>query len=82
MKLNRIQIKIFEKLSKEKGIDADDYVNQYSMEFIALGKPFKRSLGSVSIPDSLAVSAMRTILAPQFCNFSINAILSIDGVIE
>jgi hypothetical protein len=34
MKLNRIQIKIFEKLSKEKGIDADDYVNQYSMEFI------------------------------------------------
>ncbi|WP_319574078.1 hypothetical protein [uncultured Desulfobacter sp.] len=34
MKLNRIQIKIFEKLSKEKGIDPDDYINQYSMEFI------------------------------------------------
>lgn len=34
MKLNRIQIMIFEKLSKEKGIDADDYINQYSMEFI------------------------------------------------
>lgn len=34
MKLNRIQIKIFEKLSKEKGIGADDYINQYSMEFI------------------------------------------------
>lgn len=34
MKLNRIQIKIFDKLSKEKGLDADDYINQYSMEFI------------------------------------------------
>lgn len=34
MKLNRIQIKIFEKLGKEKGIEADDYIKQYSMEFI------------------------------------------------
>ncbi|NDY72573.1 hypothetical protein [Desulfobacter hydrogenophilus] len=34
MKLNRIQIKIFEKLSKEKGIEADDYIKQFSMEFI------------------------------------------------
>ena len=34
MKLNRIQIKIFDKLSKEKGIDTDDYIKQYSMEFI------------------------------------------------
>lgn len=34
MKLNRIQIKIFEKLSKENDMDADDYIKQNSMEFI------------------------------------------------
>lgn len=34
MKLNRIQILIFEKLSKEKGLKTDDYIKQYSMEFI------------------------------------------------
>ena len=34
MKLNRIQIKIFEKLSKEKSLETDDYIKQYSMEFI------------------------------------------------
>lgn len=27
---------IFNKLSKEKNLDADDYVKQYSMEFICL----------------------------------------------
>jgi hypothetical protein len=36
MKLNRIQIMIFKKLSKEKNLDADDYIKQYSMEFICL----------------------------------------------
>ena len=36
MKLNRIQIKIFEKLSKEKKLDADDYIKQYCMEFIGV----------------------------------------------
>ncbi|HAR33085.1 MAG TPA: hypothetical protein DCR95_03060 [Desulfobacter sp.] len=36
MKLNRIQIMIFKKLSKEKGLDADDYIQQYSMEFICM----------------------------------------------
>lgn len=36
MKLNRIQIKIFEKLSKDQGLDADDYIKQYSMEFICV----------------------------------------------
>ena len=34
MKLNRIQIMIFEKLSKEKSIEVDDYIKQYSIEFI------------------------------------------------
>ena len=34
MKLNRIQIKIFEKLSKEKGLETDDYIRQYSTKFI------------------------------------------------
>lgn len=36
MPLNRIQIKIFEKLSKEKELETDDYIKQYSMEFIAM----------------------------------------------
>ncbi|WP_428161248.1 hypothetical protein [Desulfobacter sp.] len=36
MKLNRIQIMIFKKLSKEKGLDADGYIQQYSMEFICM----------------------------------------------
>ena len=34
MKLNRIQIMIFEKLCKEKGLETDDYIKQYSTEFI------------------------------------------------
>ncbi|BBO83968.1 hypothetical protein DSCO28_45340 [Desulfosarcina ovata subsp. sediminis] len=48
----------------------------------ALENPFKRSFGSVSIPDSLAISATRTMLAPQLSNFSINAVLSINDFIE
>nr|WP_319494313.1 hypothetical protein [uncultured Desulfobacter sp.] len=36
MKLNRIQVMIFNKLSKEKNLDADAYIKQYSMEFICL----------------------------------------------
>lgn len=36
MQLNRIQVMIFNKLSKEKNLDADDYIKQYSMEFICL----------------------------------------------
>lgn len=27
---------IFKKLSKEKGLDADDYIQQYSIEFICM----------------------------------------------
>lgn len=34
MKLNRIQVMIFEKLSKEKGLEADDYIKQNSVKFI------------------------------------------------
>jgi len=34
MQLNRIQIKILEKLSKEKELEANDYIKHYSMEFI------------------------------------------------
>jgi hypothetical protein len=34
MKLNRIQIKIFEKLSREKGLETDAFIEQYSCEFI------------------------------------------------
>lgn len=36
MKLNRIQIKIFEKLSREKGLETDAFVKQYSFEFIGI----------------------------------------------
>lgn len=36
MKLNRIQVRIFEKLSKEKGLENDDYIKQYSIEFIGM----------------------------------------------
>ena len=36
MNLNRIQIKIFEKLSREKGLETDALVKQYSMEFIGV----------------------------------------------
>ncbi|WP_394698517.1 hypothetical protein [uncultured Desulfobacter sp.] len=45
MKLNRIQIMIFNKLSKEKNLDVDDYIKQYSMEFICLQRD---SLGELS----------------------------------
>jgi len=34
MKLNRIQILIFKKLSKEKDLEVDVYIKQYSVEFI------------------------------------------------
>jgi hypothetical protein len=34
MNLNRIQIMIFEKLSKNMGIETDAYIKQFSMEFI------------------------------------------------
>jgi len=36
MKLNTIQVSIFKKLSKEKGLEVDCYVEKYSMEFINL----------------------------------------------
>ncbi|SMF16801.1 hypothetical protein SAMN06295933_1992 [Desulfovibrio gilichinskyi] len=36
MKLNIIQVSIFKKLSKEKGLEVDSYVEKYSMEFINL----------------------------------------------
>lgn len=44
MDLNRIQIRIFENLSKDKGIDADDYIKQYSMEFINLQRDSLKDL--------------------------------------
>jgi len=34
MTLNRIQIKIFEKLSKEKGLEVDAFIKRYAVEFI------------------------------------------------
>ena len=34
MKLNRIQESIFKKLSKDKDLEVDEYIQQYSMEFI------------------------------------------------
>ena len=36
MNLNRIQVAIFDKLSKDKGLEVDAYIKQYSMEFICL----------------------------------------------
>ncbi|WP_320044456.1 hypothetical protein [uncultured Desulfobacter sp.] len=36
---------IFNKLSKEKNLDVDDYIKQYSMEFICLQRD---SLGELS----------------------------------
>ncbi len=36
MKLNTIQVSIFKKLSKEKGLEVDYYVEKYSTEFINL----------------------------------------------
>jgi len=36
MKLNRIQIKIFEKLSSEKGLETDAFIKRYSLEFIGI----------------------------------------------
>lgn len=36
MNVNRIQVMIFKKLSKEKEIDVDDYVKRYSMDFICM----------------------------------------------
>jgi len=44
MKLNRIQILIFEKLSKERGLKADDYIRQYSKEFIDIQRDELRDL--------------------------------------
>jgi hypothetical protein len=34
MKLNRIQIMIFKKLGREKGLDADAYVQNHAVEYI------------------------------------------------
>lgn len=45
MKLNRIQIQIFAKLSKEKGLETDDYIKQYSTEFIAMQRDGLLDLG-------------------------------------
>ena len=36
MDLNRIQIKIFEKLSKDAGLETDAFIKQNSMEFIGI----------------------------------------------
>ena len=38
LNLNRIQIKIFEKLSKDKGLAPDDFIKEYSCEFIGVPK--------------------------------------------
>lgn len=34
MNLNRIQISIFKKLSKERNLEVDSYIKEYAMEFI------------------------------------------------
>jgi len=44
MQLNRIQIKIFDKLSKEKNLDPDEYIKQYSMEFICVQRDGRQDL--------------------------------------
>ncbi|WP_320171139.1 hypothetical protein [Maridesulfovibrio sp.] len=36
MKLNRIQILIFNKLSNEKGLEVDSYVKKYSVEYVGV----------------------------------------------
>lgn len=36
MKLNRMQVLIFKKLSKEKDLDTDSYIKKYAMEFIGI----------------------------------------------
>ncbi len=36
MKLNRIQVLIFEKLGKEKGLETDAYITTYAMDFIGV----------------------------------------------
>jgi len=36
MKLNRIQVQIFKNLSKEKKLEVDQYVQQYSQKYICL----------------------------------------------
>ncbi len=36
MKLNRIQIRIFEKLGKDNGLEPDAYIKQHAMEFIGM----------------------------------------------
>lgn len=38
MKINRIQTQIFNKLSKEKNLETDVYIEKYSMEFIEIQK--------------------------------------------
>ncbi|MGD9949289.1 MAG: hypothetical protein AB7U29_12535 [Desulfobulbus sp.] len=38
MKLNRIQIQIFKKLSKDKDLEVDTYIQQYSQEFLCAQK--------------------------------------------
>ena len=34
MKLNRIQVQIFKKLSQEKGLDVDAYIQKHALECI------------------------------------------------
>lgn len=38
MKLNRIQIQIFKNLSQEKGLEVDQYVQQFSQEYLFMQK--------------------------------------------
>jgi hypothetical protein len=36
MKLNRIQIRIFKKIGREKGLDADAYIQKHAVEYIGV----------------------------------------------
>jgi|GEM_PF-1864942 hypothetical protein len=40
MNLNKIQVAILNKLSKEAGLDVDSYVKKYSLEFICVQKNY------------------------------------------
>lgn len=44
MNLNRIQVSIFKKLSQEQNLDADAYIEKYSMEFLGIQRESLESL--------------------------------------
>lgn len=44
MKLNSIQVSIFKKLSKEKGLEVDFYIKKYAVEFINVHRDLLQDL--------------------------------------